>query len=205
MLQRATREAEQLKMKLALGGASSASAGGAGRPGDDTLDVDGVKLVARRVEGLEKAGAARRSPTRSATASAAASSSSRPSNDGKVTLVVSVTKDLTSRVQAGRLVKELAPMIGGGGGGRPDFAEAGGKDPVGHRHAGPESPRRTQISTTELRSEQCSFRTPCPEFRRKLLVPRGHRLCESKASMPSLPERLRAQRNRSVPRLARRR
>jgi alanyl-tRNA synthetase len=43
--------------------------------------------------------------------------------------VVSVTKDLTSRVQAGRIVRELAPIVGGGGGGRPDFAEAGGKDP----------------------------------------------------------------------------
>jgi alanyl-tRNA synthetase len=50
-------------------------------------------------------------------------------NDGKVGLVVSVTKDLTSKIQAGRIVKELAPIIGGGGGGRPDFAEAGGKDP----------------------------------------------------------------------------
>ena len=49
----------------------------------------------------------------------------------KVALVVSVTKDLTSRVQAGRLVKALAPLVGGGGGGRPDFAEAGGKDPSG--------------------------------------------------------------------------
>jgi alanyl-tRNA synthetase len=46
-----------------------------------------------------------------------------------VSLVISVTKDLTSRVQAGRLVKELAPIVGGGGGGRPDFAEAGGKEP----------------------------------------------------------------------------
>ena len=42
---------------------------------------------------------------------------------------VSVTKDLTSRVQAGRIVQEIAPLVGGGGGGRPDFAEAGGKDP----------------------------------------------------------------------------
>jgi alanyl-tRNA synthetase len=40
-----------------------------------------------------------------------------------------VTKDLTSRIQAGRIVKEIAPIVGGGGGGRPDFAEAGGKDP----------------------------------------------------------------------------
>jgi alanyl-tRNA synthetase len=42
---------------------------------------------------------------------------------------VSVTKDLTDRVKAGQLVKELAPIVGGAGGGRPDFAEAGGKDP----------------------------------------------------------------------------
>ena len=49
-------------------------------------------------------------------------------NEGKVSLVVSVSRDLTTRVKAGNLVKELAPIVGGGGGGRPDFAEAGGKD-----------------------------------------------------------------------------
>jgi alanyl-tRNA synthetase len=48
--------------------------------------------------------------------------------DGKVTVIASVTKDLTSRVQAGKIVRELAPIVGGGGGGRPDFAEAGGRD-----------------------------------------------------------------------------
>ena len=49
-------------------------------------------------------------------------------NDGKVQIVVSVTPDLTGRIKAGQIVKELAPIVGGGGGGRPDFAEAGGKD-----------------------------------------------------------------------------
>jgi alanyl-tRNA synthetase len=49
-------------------------------------------------------------------------------HDGKVSLLVSVTKDLTDKVKAGALVKTLAPIVGGGGGGRPDFAEAGGKD-----------------------------------------------------------------------------
>ena len=129
-LKRATREAEQLKMKLALGGASSASAGGAGQPADDAIEVEGVKLIVRRVEGLEKAGLRTLSDSlRDRLGSGVVVLAS--SNDGKVTLVVSVTKDLTSRVQAGRLVKELAPMVGGGGGGRPDFAEAGGKDPAG--------------------------------------------------------------------------
>ena len=50
-------------------------------------------------------------------------------SDGKVQIVVAVTPDLTSRVKAGQIVKEIAPIVGGGGGGRPDFAEAGGKQP----------------------------------------------------------------------------
>ena len=50
-------------------------------------------------------------------------------SDGKVQIVVAVTPDLTSRIKAGQIVKEIAPIVGGGGGGRPDFAEAGGKQP----------------------------------------------------------------------------
>jgi alanyl-tRNA synthetase len=126
-VRRAARETEQLKMKLALGGSSTAGSAGAG---DDTQDVNGVKLIARRVAGLEK-GALRglSDSLRDRLGSGVVVLASE--NDGKVALVVSVTKDLTSQVQAGRLVKELAPIVGGGGGGRPDFAEAGGKDPAG--------------------------------------------------------------------------
>ncbi len=46
--------------------------------------------------------------------------------EGKAFIVVSITKDLTGRVQAGVLIRDLAPLIGGGGGGRPDFAQSGG-------------------------------------------------------------------------------
>jgi alanyl-tRNA synthetase len=46
-----------------------------------------------------------------------------------VNLVASVSKDLTKQYHAGNIIKELAPMVGGGGGGRPDFAQAGGKEP----------------------------------------------------------------------------
>jgi alanyl-tRNA synthetase len=49
-------------------------------------------------------------------------------DDGKVALIAAVTKDLTSKVQAGKIVQELAKLVGGSGGGRPDLAEAGGKD-----------------------------------------------------------------------------
>ena len=51
-------------------------------------------------------------------------------NNGKVQIVVAVTPDLTARIKAGQIVKELAPKVGGTGGGRPEFAEAGGKDPT---------------------------------------------------------------------------
>ena len=48
--------------------------------------------------------------------------------DGKVALIIGVTKDLTAKVNAGKLIREVAKLVGGSGGGRPDLAEAGGKD-----------------------------------------------------------------------------
>jgi alanyl-tRNA synthetase len=118
---RLTRELEQLQMKAALGGSRASG-------DDDTREVKGVKVVARHVSGLEK-GALRglSDSLRDRLGSGIVVIASE--TNGKVTLVVSVTKDLTSRIQAGRIVKEIAPIVGGGGGGRPDFAEAGGKDP----------------------------------------------------------------------------
>jgi alanyl-tRNA synthetase len=50
------------------------------------------------------------------------------SMDGKVTLVASVSADLTKRVQAGKLMQAVAPLVGGKGGGRPDLAQGGGTD-----------------------------------------------------------------------------
>jgi len=51
------------------------------------------------------------------------------SDDGKVMLLAGVTDDLIKKgVKAGDIVKEIAPIVGGGGGGRPDMAQAGGKD-----------------------------------------------------------------------------
>ncbi|HXW56607.1 MAG TPA: alanine--tRNA ligase [Candidatus Cybelea sp.] len=52
-------------------------------------------------------------------------------DDDKVALVAGVTKDLVPRLHAGKIVQEIARMVGGSGGGRPDLAEAGGKDPDG--------------------------------------------------------------------------
>jgi alanyl-tRNA synthetase len=120
---RLAREIDQLKMKMALGGSTTIG----GSP-DEPIDVGGVKLITKRVSGMEKAalrGVSDSLRDRMGSGVVVLASES----DGKVSLVVSVTKDLTPRLQAGRIVKELAPIVGGAGGGRPDFAEAGGKDP----------------------------------------------------------------------------
>ena len=117
---RLTREVSELKVRAAMGGGAE--------PRGDVFEVGGgVRMIARRVRGLDK------------TALRSLSDSLRDSlksgvvvlaseNDGKVSLVVSVTRDLTSKVPAGQVVKRIAPIVGGGGGGRPDFAEAGGRD-----------------------------------------------------------------------------
>jgi alanyl-tRNA synthetase len=117
---RLARELQQARMTAAMGG------GGAGAD-DEALDVAGVKLVAREVVGLDKDGLRalvdkHRDRIKSGVVVLASPS------DGKVSIVVGVTPDLTKRVPAGQVVKQLAPIVGGGGGGRPDFAEAGGKD-----------------------------------------------------------------------------
>ena len=112
------RELQQAKMNAAIGGTSHQ---------DDAVDVAGVKLVAREVSGLDKDGLRalvdrHRSRIKSGVVVLASPV------DGKVSIVVGVTPDLTKKVPAGQVVKQLAPIVGGGGGGRPDFAEAGGKD-----------------------------------------------------------------------------
>ena len=56
-------------------------------------------------------------------------------DDGKVALIAGVTKDLTAKVHAGKLIQALAKQVGGSGGGRPDLAEAGGKDTAALRSA----------------------------------------------------------------------
>jgi alanyl-tRNA synthetase len=120
-VKRLTREVDQVKMKMALTGGSAAAESTA------PTTVAGIKVATQRADGLEKAALRGLSDSlRDRLGSGVVVIASETA--GKVTLVVSVTKDLTSRVQAGRLVKELAPIVGGGGGGRPDFAEAGGKD-----------------------------------------------------------------------------
>jgi alanyl-tRNA synthetase len=122
-VKRLSRENEQLKLKLALGGGGSGAS-----PDHDAVGIGDAKLIARRVSGLDKTALRALSDSLRDRIKRGVVVLAAEGEEGKVHLLASVTKDLTDRVKAGQLVKELAPIVGGGGGGRPDFAEAGGKD-----------------------------------------------------------------------------
>ncbi len=119
---RLARELDQLKMKAALGGSGASQ-------GDDSVSIGDARFIARRVGGLEK-GALRGLADTLRDRVGRGVVLLVSDNDGKVGLIVSVSKDLTDRVHAGKVVKAIAPIVGGGGGGRPDFAEAGGREPA---------------------------------------------------------------------------
>ena len=120
-LKKLRKELDQARMKSAASSASSAT--------ENVREVKGVKVLAHRADNLE------RSQLRTLIDNLRNKLGSGvvvlgSVQDGRVALIVGVTKDLTSRVQAGKIIAEVAKKVGGSGGGRPDMAEAGGKDPA---------------------------------------------------------------------------
>jgi alanyl-tRNA synthetase len=121
-IKRLTRELDQARMKSA----SSSTA----NIGDQIKEVKGVKVLAHRVDNLERAQLRTLvDQLRDKIGSGVVVLGS--ASNGNVSLIVGVTKDLTSRVQAGKVIAPVAQKVGGKGGGRPDLAEAGGKDAAG--------------------------------------------------------------------------
>src|SRR5580658_5704756 len=118
-IKRLTRELDSARMKSA----SSSTA----NIGDQIRDVKGVKVLAHRVDNLERAQLRTLvDQLRDKIGSGVVVLGS--ASNGSVSLIVGVTKDLTGRVQAGKVIGPVAQKVGGKGGGRPDLAEAGGKD-----------------------------------------------------------------------------
>ena len=118
----AQREIERLKRSIMSGDSADLSA--------DAREVDGAKVLGATVD-IGDAGALREmaDQLRDKLAPAVVLLGS-PSKDGKKALLVcSVSKGLTKRFRAGDIVKAAATVVGGNGGGRPDFAQAGGPDP----------------------------------------------------------------------------
>jgi alanyl-tRNA synthetase len=123
-LKRARRTNEELKQKLASGAGASGGASGAG--GDDMREVaTGVRVLAREASDLDAAGLRQLSDTLLARVKSGVVVLGRQ-GDGKASIIVRTSKDLHGRVPAGQVIRELAPIIGGRGGGKPDMAEGGG-------------------------------------------------------------------------------
>jgi alanyl-tRNA synthetase len=114
------KELRALKDKLASGAGTDLAAG--------AVDVQGIKVVATKIDGAD-AGALRNAvdqlKSRLKSAVVVLASVEGPS---KITLVAGVTPDLVARIKAGEIVSSVAAKVGGRGGGRPDFAQAGGSD-----------------------------------------------------------------------------
>jgi alanyl-tRNA synthetase len=113
------RELEQLRMKSASAATADAAS--------SAVEVKGVKVLAQRVDALDK------SQMRNLVDELRGKLGSGvvvlgAATEGRVSLIVGVTKDLTAKLQAGKIVGQIAAKVGGKGGGRPDLAEAGGSD-----------------------------------------------------------------------------
>jgi alanyl-tRNA synthetase len=123
-LKKARREADELRLKLALGGGASAA-----QDGREAREVEGgVTVLAREASDLDASALRQLSDTLLAQIKTGVVVLGRRA-DGKASLIVRTSPDLSKRVPAGRVIKELAPIIGGRGGGKPDMAEGGGPEP----------------------------------------------------------------------------
>ena len=120
------RDLSDARKKLAMGGTSVS---GSHRSEDDFIEVSGVKLMAKRVSGIEMKDLKSLADDGKKQIGSGVVAIINVGEDGKAGAVVGVTSDLTSRFSAVDLVKVASEALGGkGGGGRPDMAQAGGPD-----------------------------------------------------------------------------
>ena len=120
------KELNQLKARLA-------SAKGDDLQGE-VKEINGVKVLATVLDGAD-AKSLRETMDRLKDKLGSAVIVLGSTEGDKVNLVAGVTKDLTKRFHAGKLIGEVAEKVGGKGGGRPDMAQAGGRDPSGLEQA----------------------------------------------------------------------
>jgi alanyl-tRNA synthetase len=119
-VRRYEREIEQLKLRMAQAEAGSAA--------DNAREVAGVQVLARRVSDLDANGMRQLADSLSQKLRSGVVVLGQ-ANDGKASLIVRVTDNLTKRLNAGQIVREIAGLVGGKGGGRADMATGGGNEP----------------------------------------------------------------------------
>ncbi len=124
-LKKTRKEMDDLKLKVATGAVGGS---GSSSNGDEARDISGVKVLGKVVEGLDANGTRQLSDTLLARLKSGVVVIGREA-EGKVGIIVRVSDDLTSRVKAGDVIREIAPIIGGKGGGKADMAEGGGTEP----------------------------------------------------------------------------
>jgi alanyl-tRNA synthetase len=136
-LRRTRKEIDELKLKIASG-AMEMGAGGPGG-GVEARDVSGVQVITKAVDGLDKGGMRHLSDTLLGKLKSGVIVLGQvipgKTTDGvqepdKVSIIARVSEDLTAKVQAGNIIKEIAPIVGGRGGGKADMAEGGGAEPA---------------------------------------------------------------------------
>jgi len=121
----------QKKLERDLAALKSRLASGQGADlAESAVEVAGAKVVAARVDGADAKSLRDAVDRLKSKLGSAVVVLGAPTEDGKVVLVAGVTGDLTARIKAGELVGKVAAEVGGKGGGRPDFAQAGGTDPA---------------------------------------------------------------------------
>ncbi|MBV9928223.1 MAG: alanine--tRNA ligase [Acidobacteria bacterium] len=121
-LKKSRREADELRLKLALG------AGAQAQNGQEAREIaDGVLVLAREASDLDASALRQLSDTLLAQIKTGVVVLGRRA-EGKASLIVRTSPELAKRVPAGQVIKELAPIIGGRGGGKPDMAEGGGPE-----------------------------------------------------------------------------
>jgi len=114
------RELEQMRMKSASAATADAAS--------SAVEVSGIKVLAQRVDALDKSQMRNLVDELRGKLGSGIVVLGAATPEGKASLIVGVSKDLTGRIQAGKIVGALAVKVGGKGGGRPDLAEAGGSD-----------------------------------------------------------------------------
>ncbi|MBS1768422.1 MAG: alanine--tRNA ligase [Acidobacteria bacterium] len=120
-LKKSRKEIDDLRLKIATG------AGSAGEGNDEARDVAGIKVLAKIVEDIDANGTRQLSDTLLARLKSGVVIIGRR-DESKAGLIVRVSSDLTNKVKAGDIIREIAPILGGKGGGKPDMAEGGGPE-----------------------------------------------------------------------------
>jgi alanyl-tRNA synthetase len=131
-LERLIAREKDLEKKLrALEQKLIAGASGGGADAEKISEAKGIKIVTRKVEGVEAKALREMADRMREKHPSAVIGIGSALDGGKAAILIAVTADLSGRVKAGDLIKQIAPLIGGTGGGKPDLAQAGGSNAAG--------------------------------------------------------------------------